>query len=114
MLAAVGMYGVTSRAVSRRRHEMGIRVALGATAGNVTGLMVRYTLNGVAIGIALGLAGAVLASRALAPFLFGITATDGASYLTSIVVLGAVSVVATWLPARQAAHVEPAAILRGE
>jgi putative ABC transport system permease protein len=114
VLAAVGMYGVTSRAVSRRTHEMGIRVALGATAGNVTGLMVRYTLNGVAIGIALGLAGALFASRALAPFLFGVTATDRASYLTSIVVLGAVSVVATWLPARRAAHVEPAAILRGE
>jgi putative ABC transport system permease protein len=114
VLAAVGMYGVTSRAVSRRTHEMGIRVALGASAANVTTLMVRFTLTGVAIGIAFGLAGALAASRALAPFLFGITANDRASYLAAIAVLGAVSVVATWLPARRAARVEPAMILRGE
>jgi ABC-type antimicrobial peptide transport system permease subunit len=114
VLAAVGMYGVTSRAVSRRTREMGIRLALGASSANVTRLVVRFTLSGVAIGVALGVVGSILASRALAPFLFGIESTDRVAYAGSVALLSAVAVVASWLPARRAARVQPAVVLRSE
>jgi putative ABC transport system permease protein len=114
VLAAVGMYGVTSRAVSQRTREMGIRLALGAGAANVTGLLVRSTLAGVTLGVSVGMLGALFGARALAPFLFGVTPRDGAAFGTSIALLAVISVAASWLPARRAARVHPAVVLRGE
>ena len=114
ILAAVGMFGVTSRAVSRRTREMGIRVALGATTGSVIRLLVGQTLTGVAIGVAIGLAGALAAGPALSPFLFGVSAADPIAYGAIFLLLASVSLLASWIPARRAGRVQPAAVLRGE
>ena len=114
LLAAVGMYGVTSRAVARRTREIGIRTALGAQARAVTTLVVRQSLVGVAIGAAAGLLGALVLARYLGQFLFGISATDPLTYVLMLAFLGVVTVGASWLPARRAGKVEPAVVLRGE
>ena len=114
MLAAVGLYGVTSRAVARRTREVGIRVALGATATSVVGMIVRQTMVGVAIGSVGGVVAALGASRVLVPYLFGVTARDPVTYAVIIGLLALVSVAASWWPARRAGRVEPAIVLRGE
>ncbi|HEX8943736.1 MAG TPA: ABC transporter permease [Gemmatimonadaceae bacterium] len=114
ILAGVGMYGVTARAVARRTREVGIRVALGATTASVTRMIVRHTLVGVAFGIAFGGLSAVLVSRVLAPFLFGVTARDPVAYAGAFAFLAAISAMASWLPARRAGRIEPAVVLRGE
>ncbi len=114
VLAAVGLYGVTSRAVSGRMREVGIRVALGATAFSVTRLMVSVTAVSAAVGAGLGVAVALAATRVLAPYLFGVSSADPATYLAILVLLGAVGVAASWVPARRAGRVAPAIILRGE
>jgi ABC-type antimicrobial peptide transport system permease subunit len=113
-LAAVGMYGVTSRAVGSRMREMGIRVALGATASSVRRLVVGYTLMGATFGAGMGVAAALAATRVLAPYLFGVSSADPVTYIGILVLLGAVAVAASWIPARRAGRVEPAIILRGE
>ncbi len=114
ILAAVGMYGVTARAVTARSREVGIRVALGATSANVIRLIVRQTIGGLAIGVAAGAIVALAASRALAPYLFGVAPHDPATYAGAIALLSSVGVVASWLPARRAGRVHPAVVLRGE
>jgi predicted permease len=114
VLAAIGMYGVTSRAVARRTREVGIRVALGATGGSVIRLMVGSTLAGVAIGVAVGLLTTLAAANWAAPLLYGISARDPVTYVAILAFLALVSVVATWLPARRASRVQPAVVLRGE
>jgi predicted permease len=114
VLAAGGMYGVTSRAVSRRMREMGIRIALGANARSVTSLMIRHTLAGIVIGAGIGVVGALTAAQYLTPFLFGIKATDGPTYVAILIFLASVSVFASWLPARRAGRVQPASVLRGD
>lgn len=114
VLAAVGMYGVTSRAVSRRTREVGIRLALGATSRSVSRLVVGQTLAGVSLGVGLGIAGAFVATRALAPFLFGVSAKDPITYAAIVALLGMVSVLSSWVPARRAGRVAPASVLRSE
>lgn len=114
VLAAVGMFGVTARAVSRRTREVGIRVALGATTSSVVAMIVRQTMHGVAIGIAAGAAGSLAASRLLAPYLFGVGARDPMTYAGIFALLAGISIAASWLPARRAGRVEPAVVLRGD
>jgi predicted permease len=114
LLAAVGMYGVTSRAVSRRTREVGIRMALGASSRSVSGLIVAQTLAGVMVGVGVGVGAAVVAGRLLAPFLFGVSGTDPLTYATILGLLALVSVLASWIPARQAGRVAPATVLRAE
>jgi putative ABC transport system permease protein len=114
VLAAVGMYGVTSRAVNGRIREVGIRVALGATTASVIRLIVQQTLGGVVIGVAIGVVGAFAATRLLAPYLFGVAPHDPLTYAGTIALLAFVSVVASWIPARRAGRVHPAVVLRGE
>jgi predicted lysophospholipase L1 biosynthesis ABC-type transport system permease subunit len=113
-LASIGMYGVTARAVARRTREVGIRLALGATGGRVIRLLVSHTLVGVIIGLLIGMVGAGIATRFLAPFLFGVTATDPATYLGIAGLLVGASVLASWLPARRAGRLPVAGVLRGE
>jgi putative ABC transport system permease protein len=112
LLAAVGMYGVTSRAVSRRTREVGIRMALGASAPSVVRLILTYTLAGVTLGVVGGLVASLAAARLLTPYLFGLRPTDPVTYIGITAFLAVVSVIATWLPARRAARVEPAIVLR--
>ena len=114
VLAAVGMYGVTSRAVSRRTREVGIRMALGASSRSVSSLLVSQTLGGVGIGVAVGIATSLAVTRLLAPFLFGVRPSDPATYVAILAFLAVVSVVASWIPARKAGKVAPAVVLRSE
>lgn len=114
VLAAAGMYGVTSRAVSRRTREIGIRVALGATPGVVSRLFARQTLSGMVAGVLAGLAISLVASRALEPFLFGVAPHDVTAYVGSVALLVVVGVVASWVPARRVSRVQPARVLKTE
>lgn len=114
VLAAVGMYGVAARAVARRTREVGIRVALGASAPAVVWLIVRSSLGGVGIGAAAGLVLAFAGAQWADDCLFQVGARDPATYAGVIAFLAAVAVVASWLPARRAASVHPAVVLRGE
>ena len=111
-LAAIGIYGVTARAVARQRREIGIRMALGSSGSRVVALFVRRTGVAVALGTAVGLAGAFAASRFLAPYLFATNPTDPILYAGASALLGATALAAAWLPARTAASANPATVLR--
>jgi putative ABC transport system permease protein len=113
-LAATGIYGVLSGSVTERTREIGVRVALGATPRNILALVVRQGLTLTALGVVIGLGGAVLASQALVTLLFGVSHLDPVTYLGVIVLLAGVSVVACWAPAWRAAQVDPAITLRAE
>jgi len=114
LLAAGGIYGTMLYAVSRRSHELGIRLALGAS----TAQLQRYVLRGgaalTASGLAIGLAGAYALSRVLTTLVFGITAHDAPTYAVTTALLAAVAMLACYLPARKAARLDPMATLRTE
>jgi predicted permease len=114
LLGLVGIYGVISYAVSQRRREIGIRMALGAREQQVSGMFVRHGLVLASIGIVLGLAAAAGLTRLIASLLFGVSASDPSTY--SVVSLGLVAsaVLASYIPARRAAVVNPAETLRSE
>jgi putative ABC transport system permease protein len=107
ILAAVGIYGVLAQSVSQRTHEIGIRMALGAQAGDVLKLIVRQGMSLTVIGIAVGLGGAFGLTRLLASLLFGVGATDPMTFVWIPVLLAAVSFFACYLPARRAAGLDP-------
>jgi predicted permease len=114
LLAALGLYGVMSYAVSRRTAEIGIRMALGARAQDVRMLVVRRALALTLTGLGLGLAGALAATRVLASFLVDVSPTDPATLVSVAVLFTAVALLASWLPARRAAAVDPMRALRSE
>jgi ABC-type antimicrobial peptide transport system permease subunit len=114
MLAALGLYGVMSYVVSRRTAEIGIRMALGASARSVRMLVVRRALALTATGLALGLAGALAATRVLGAFLVDVSPTDPATLVAVAFLFTAVALLASWLPARRAAAVDPMRALRSE
>jgi putative ABC transport system permease protein len=114
LLAAVGIYGVLSYAVSRRSREMGIRMALGAPVGAVRSLVVRDGGRLAAAGVAIGLAGAYAATRALESLLFGVSSTEPGIFLAAAAVLAAVALAASWIPARTATKVNPLESLRAD
>jgi putative ABC transport system permease protein len=114
LLAAVGIHGVLSYGVSQRRKEIGIRMALGARASDMIGLIVREGLRLAAVGLALGLAGAFGLTRFLTTQLFGVTPTDPATFAGVAALLAFVAVAATAVPARRAAAVDPLVTLRSE
>jgi putative ABC transport system permease protein len=106
-LGIVGLYGVISYMVSKRTREIGIRMALGADRGSVSRMVLRQGLGVAAVGIALGLAGAVAVTRLLGSMLYEVSATDPLTLVVVSVVLLAVAMVASYLPARRAARVDP-------
>jgi predicted permease len=111
-LAVMGIYGVLSFAVAQRTREIGIRMALGAGEGRVLGLVVRDGVLLAAGGVMLGLIGALAFSRALRSMLFEVAPTDPWTYGVMVAVLTGAAFVASWLPARRAAQVDPAVTLR--
>jgi putative ABC transport system permease protein len=112
-LAAVGLFGVLSYSVSRRQREIGIRVALGAQTSAVRLLVVREGGLLAVIGVAVGLAGSLTATRALGTLLFGVTARDPLTFALAAGVLVATALLASWIPARAATRVDPVNALRG-
>ena len=114
LLAAIGIHGVLSYAVAQRQREIGIRMALGARASDLVGLVVRQGLELAAIGLGMGVAGALGLTRFLSAQLFGITPTDPATFAAVVALLGVVALAATAAPARRAVSVDPIVTLRSE
>jgi putative ABC transport system permease protein len=113
-LASVGLYGVVAHGVTERTHEIGIRMALGAERGHVLGLVIRQGLSMTLIGMVLGLAGAVALSKWIEGLLFGVTATDPATFTSVVAMLFAVATAACCVPAWRATRVDPTHALRAE
>ena len=114
LVAAVGLFGVMSYTVARRVNEIGVRMALGATRVDVVRMILGESTVLVAAGIAVGIAVALASSCLIAALLFGLRPTDSATIATAVLVLVAVSAVASYLPARRAARVDPMVALRAE
>ena len=114
LLASIGLYGVLSYGVTQRAREIGLRMALGASAGSVTRLVIGRGLGLTAIGLALGLALAALVTRTLGTLLYGVGAFDPATFLSVIALLAVVSLAACSVPALRAARVDPMDVLRRE
>jgi ABC-type antimicrobial peptide transport system permease subunit len=112
LLAAVGLYGVLSYMVSRRRREIGIRMALGAAAADVRNLVLGDGLRMVLVGLGIGFAGAAAVSRLLRSFLFGVSPVDPLTYGGIAVVFAAVAALACLVPVRRALRTEPLEVLR--
>ena len=114
ILAAAGIYGVLAGSVAERTREIGVRSTLGASRGSILGLVLREGMRLTGCGIALGLAGALAASQALATLLFGTSRLDPLTYMAVIALMVGVSVLACWTPAWRAVRVDPATTLRAE
>ncbi len=114
LLATIGIYGVTAHAVGQRTQEVGIRMAMGAARRDVLRLILLQHLRPAVAGLALGLLGAILLSRFLQSLLFGVGATDPATFTLVAIVLLAVASAACWIPARRATRVDPLIALRTE
>jgi putative ABC transport system permease protein len=114
LLAAVGLYGVLSYGVAQRTREMGIRMALGAGRGDVARLVVGDGFLLVAIGLGIGLAGAFALTRLMSSLVFGITTMDPLSYVGAVLVLAPIALLASYIPARRAARIDPMVSLRVE
>lgn len=112
VLASLGIYGVISYSVSQRTQEIGIRMALGASAGNLQARIIMQTLGLAAAGMLLGLGASLALARALGGFLYGVTSTDPVTFLGMLIVITAVAAAAGYLPARRASRIDPMAALR--
>jgi ABC-type antimicrobial peptide transport system permease subunit len=113
-LASVGIYGVIAFSVGRRTQEIGIRIALGATPRRIQESFLGESMMLTAAGLALGLVGAVVLTRTLSSLLYGVTATDPATFFALSLFLAAIATAAAYLPARRAAKVDPMTSLRQE
>ncbi|MGH7573841.1 MAG: ADOP family duplicated permease [Longimicrobiales bacterium] len=113
-LAAIGVYGVLAYAVTQRRFEIGVRMALGARGSDVMASVLGRTLGLTLAGVLLGAVGAFAVTRALRRFLFEVTPTDPITFIGAAALISLAALLAAWLPARRAARVEPMAVLRSE
>jgi putative ABC transport system permease protein len=113
-LALIGVHGILANAVSQRRRELGVRLALGAKRGDVIRMVLGHGARLVVIGVLLGIGGAFAATRLLGSLLFGVDATDSLTFLAVSAAVMAVAMFAAWLPARRATTIDPAITLRTE
>ena len=114
LLASIGLYGVLSYAVTQRSREIGLRMALGASAGDVTRLVVGHGVALTGAGLAIGLLTSWAATRALKNLLYGVSATDPTTFAAVATLLMLISMAACWIPARRASRVDPVVVLREE
>ena len=113
-LAAIGLYGVIAQSVAERRQEISVRMALGATPGHVLRMFLRHGLIVVAAGIGGGMLAALAAARTLESLVFGVKPTDAATLGAVAALLGGVTLIASYMPARSATRVDPLEGLRSE
>jgi ABC-type antimicrobial peptide transport system permease subunit len=114
VLAAVGVYGVVAYVVSRRRREVGVRMALGAAAGDVQRLILRQTMRPVVVGLSLGVAAAAGTARLLQAVLFGVSPYDPVAFVAAPFLMLAIAAGAAIVPIRRAMRVNPMSVLRAE
>jgi putative ABC transport system permease protein len=114
VLAFVGLYGVLALIVGQRRREIGVRLALGATSGNVVRALLGEGARVVAVGVTIGLAGAFALTRVLSSMLYGVSTTDGSTFAGAAAFVALVAVLATWIPARRASQLDPRTALAAE
>jgi putative ABC transport system permease protein len=114
ILAAIGIYGVISHSVAQRTHEMGVRMALGAHPRDVFKLVIKKGLTLIAVGLVIGVAGALALTRVFASLLYGVTATDPMTFVAVSLLLAAVGLLACYIPARRATKIDPMSALRYE
>ena len=114
LLAAVGIYGVLSYTVTRRSNEIGIRLAMGASRAGVLRLVIGEAVSLLGAGLLIGVALGIAAAKAASTLLFGLTPTDPATVSSAIVLLAAIGLLASYLPARRASRLDPASMLRQE
>src|SRR6266704_2827654 len=114
VLAAIGIYGVISHLVAQRTHEIGVRMTLGAQRADVLWMVVGRAATLTGLGVLLGLVGALVLTRSIAGFLYGVRPTDVPTMVGVVALLGTVALAATWLPARRATKVDPMVALRHE
>jgi ABC-type antimicrobial peptide transport system permease subunit len=114
LLSAVGIYGIIAYAVSQRTREIGLRIALGARGGDVIRMVMRHAAGMTALGLTAGLAIALAASRYLGSFLFEVSANDPATFAGVAGTMVVVSLLASYIPARRAARVDPVVALRAD
>jgi len=112
LVAVTGIYGVLSHTVQRRTRELGVRAAMGASEGSLVSMILAQSGRLVAVGLVAGLAGALVAGRALSGLLFGVRAWDPPSFVGAATVVALMGLLAAWMPARRAAHVDPVEAIR--
>ena len=114
LLGAVGIYGVISYVVGQRKREIGVRMALGAQRRDISRMVLREGLAVTLTGVAIGLACALAVTRLMLALLYGVSPTDPATFAAVPLLLAAVALLASWMPARRAAAVEPLEAIRYE